>query len=81
MWAGRRESICVSLSTIYNIAFVNSEHRLAKCRVDITQCQHGKFPVFHTISRFSTCVDITVYQKENVLYVLIKTRARVVPAI
>ena len=29
---------------IYNIAFVNSECRLAKSRVDITLCQHGKFP-------------------------------------
>ena len=29
---------------IYNIAFVNSEHWLAKSRVDITLCQHGKFP-------------------------------------
>ena len=29
---------------IYNIAFVNSERWLAKSRVDITQCQHGKFP-------------------------------------
>jgi hypothetical protein len=28
---------------IYNIAFVNSERWLAKSRVDITQCQHGKF--------------------------------------
>jgi hypothetical protein len=27
----------------YNIAFVNSEHWLTKSRVDITQCQHGKF--------------------------------------
>ena len=27
----------------YNIAFVNSERRLAKSRVDITLCQHGKF--------------------------------------
>jgi hypothetical protein len=30
--------------SIYNIAFVNSERWLAKSRVDITQCQHGKFP-------------------------------------
>ena len=29
---------------IYNIAFVNSERWLAKSRVDITLCQHGKFP-------------------------------------
>jgi hypothetical protein len=29
--------------TFYNIAFVNSERWLAKSRVDITQCQHGKF--------------------------------------
>ena len=28
----------------YNIAFVNSERWLAKSRVDITLCQHGKFP-------------------------------------
>jgi hypothetical protein len=27
----------------YNIAFANSERWLAKSRVDITQCQHGKF--------------------------------------
>ena len=31
-------------NTIYNIAFVNSECWLAKSRVDITLCQHGKFP-------------------------------------
>ena len=29
--------------TIYNVAFVNSERSLAKSRVDITLCQHGKF--------------------------------------
>jgi hypothetical protein len=27
----------------YNIAIVNSGRWLAKSRVDITQCQHGKF--------------------------------------
>ena len=27
----------------YNVAFVNSERLLAKSRVHITQCQHGKF--------------------------------------
>ena len=32
------------LNNIYNIAFVNSERWLAKSRVDITLCQHGKFP-------------------------------------
>jgi hypothetical protein len=30
-------------TVLYNIAFVNSERWLAKSRVDITQCQHGKF--------------------------------------
>ena len=30
--------------TIYNIAFVNSERLLAERLVDITVCQHGKFP-------------------------------------
>ena len=29
---------------IYNIAFVNSERSLANGQVDMTQCQHGKFP-------------------------------------
>ena len=28
---------------LYNMAFVNSERRLANSRVDITHCQHGKF--------------------------------------
>ena len=38
------ESIMLDSSIIYNIAFVNSECRLAKSRFDITLCQHGKFP-------------------------------------
>ena len=39
----RRGKVCnISL---YNIAFVNSECWLVKSRVDITLCQHGKFPV------------------------------------
>ena len=29
---------------VYNIAFVNSERGLAESRVDITLCQHEKFP-------------------------------------
>ena len=32
------------LKSHYNIAFVNSERWLAKSRVDITLCQHRKFP-------------------------------------
>ena len=34
----------IIFSFIIYIAFVNSERRLAKSRVDITLCQHEKFP-------------------------------------
>ena len=57
---------------IYNIAFVNSERWLAKSRVDITICQHGKFPgtlllkffvlyYKRNIKHFSR-IDIQLYQ-------------------
>ena len=36
----------------YNIAFVNSERWLAKSRVDITLCQHGKFPATFLLKFF-----------------------------
>ena len=45
---------------IYNIAFVNSERRLAKSRVDITLCQHGKFPATLLLKFF------VLYYKRNI---------------
>ena len=33
----------MNINIYYNIAFVNSERWLAKSRVDIALCQHGKF--------------------------------------
>ena len=44
----------------YNIAFVNSERWLAKSRVDITLCQHGKFPAT-LLLKFSV-----LYYKRNI---------------
>ena len=44
----------------YNIAFVNSEGRLAKSRVDITLCQHGKFPATFLLKFF------VLYYKRNI---------------
>ena len=44
----------------YNIAFVNSEHWLAKSRVDITLCQHGKFPATLLLKFF------VLYYKRNI---------------
>ena len=56
----------------YNIAFVNSERWLAKSRVDITLCQHGKFPATLLLKFFVLyykrnikhffCIDIQLYQ-------------------
>ena len=46
--------------SIYNIAFVNSERWLAKSRVDITLCQHGKFPATLLLKFF------VLYYKRNV---------------
>jgi hypothetical protein len=44
LFVSKYQSIYCSLNIVfYNIAFVNSERWLAKSRVDITQCQHGKF--------------------------------------
>ena len=37
---------------VYNMAFVNSERLLAKSRVDITLCQHGKFPATFPLKFF-----------------------------
>ena len=45
---------------IYNIAFVNSERWLAKSRVDITLCQHGKFPATFLLKFF------VLYYKRNI---------------
>ena len=46
---------------IYNIAlFVNSERRLAKSRVDLTLCQHGKFPATLLLKFF------VLYYKRNI---------------
>ena len=47
-------------SIYYNIAFVNSERWLAKSRVDITLCQHGKFPATLLLKFF------VVYYKRNI---------------
>ena len=57
---------------IYNIAFVNSERWLAKSRVDITLCQHGKFPATLLLKFFVLdykrnikhffCIDTQLYQ-------------------
>ena len=44
----------------YNIAFVNSERWLAKSRVDITLCQHGKFPATLLLKFF------VLYYKRNI---------------
>ena len=44
----------------YNIAFVNSERWLAKSRVDITLCQHGKFPATLLLRFF------VLYYKRNI---------------
>ena len=45
---------------IYNIAFVNSERWLAKSRVDITLCQHEKFPAILLLKFF------VLYYKRNI---------------
>ena len=47
-------------SFIIYIAFVNSERRLAKSRVDITLCQHGKFPATLLLKFF------VLYYKRNI---------------
>ena len=44
----------------YNIAFVNSERWLAKSSVDITLCQHGKFPATLLLKFF------VLYYKRNI---------------
>ena len=46
--------------TDYNIAFVNSERWLAKSRVDITLCRHGKFPATLLLKFF------VLYYKRNI---------------
>ena len=43
-----------------NIAFVNSERRLAKSRVDITQCQHGN------VGKFLSLYFFLQYYKTNI---------------
>ena len=45
---------------LYNIAFVNSERLLAKSRIDITLCQHGKFPAALLLKFF------VLYYKRNI---------------
>ena len=45
---------------VYNIAFVNSERWLARSRVDITLCQHGKFPATLLLKFF------VLYYKRNI---------------
>jgi hypothetical protein len=49
-----------TFKTIYNIAFVNSERWLAKSRVDITQCQHGK------VRKFISLCFFVLYYKTNI---------------
>jgi hypothetical protein len=44
----------------YNIAFVNSERRLAKSRVDITRCQHGN------AGKFLSLYFFVLYYKTNI---------------
>ena len=54
------KAIQTTFKAIYNIAFVNSERWLAKGRVDITQCQHGKFPATLLLKFF------VLYYKRNI---------------
>ena len=49
-----------NLSLSYDIAFVNSEPWLAKSRVDITLCQHGKFAATLLLKFF------VLYYKRNI---------------
>ena len=59
-------------NSAYNIAFVNSERWLAKSRVDLTLCQHGKFSATLLLKFFVLCykrnikhffrIDIQLYQ-------------------
>ncbi len=44
MFGNEGEGFLHACISSYNIALVNSECWLAKSRVDITLCQHGKFP-------------------------------------
>ena len=44
MLQNKQSDIDTHYTMYYNIAFVNSERWLAKSRVDITLCQHAKFP-------------------------------------
>ena len=60
----------------YNIAFVNSERWLAKSRVDITLCQHGKFPATLLLKFF------VLYYKRNIKhfpcwYTVMSTRVKI----
>ena len=79
----------LTLETVYE-SFVagldsemaNSERLCGKSRVDITQCQNGKFPTIHLSSPFLysvfpiyTCAGILYINTENVLYFLTNTRA------
>ena len=58
-WLGETFHL-VNKSKIYNIANVNSERWLAKSRVDITLCQHGKFPATLLLKFF------VLYYKRNI---------------
>ena len=49
-----------NINCFYNIANVNSERWLAKSRVDITLCQHGKFPATLLLKFF------VLYYKRNI---------------
>ena len=50
----------VFAKSLYNVANVNSERWLAKSRVDITLCQHGKFPATLLLKFF------VLYYKRNI---------------
>ena len=54
----------------YDITFVNSERWLAKSRVDITLCQHGKFPAtlllkFFIIKQILNIFSVLIYSYIN----------------
>jgi hypothetical protein len=60
----------------YNIPFVNSERWLAKSRVDITQCQHGKVGKFLSLCFFVLHykTNIKHFFRIDILYSYINTR-------
>jgi hypothetical protein len=56
----------LDVKQFYNIAFANSEHRLAKSRLDTTQCQHGKFlSLYFFIKHFSVLIYSYINTRGN----------------